>query len=121
MNIGTTKELKNHEYRVGLTPDNVVSYVNCGHKVYVETKAGEGAGFTDEEYREKYKRGTWTGLEFKPLQVQQFMGLAAFDVGNLYLEKDPPRALTWYRMAEEFFAEYPGIRVNQEVAKSRLP
>ncbi len=80
-----------------------------------------GFSYTDEEYREKYKRGTWTGLEFKPLQVQQFMGLAAFDIGNLYLEKDPPRALTWYRMAEEFFAEYPGIRVNQEVAKSRLP
>ena len=52
MIIGTTKELKNHEYRVGLTPDNVLSYVQDGHTVYVETHAGEGAGFSDEMYKE---------------------------------------------------------------------
>ena len=45
-----TKELKNHEYRVGITPDNALSYVAAGHTVYVETGAGEGAGFTDEMY-----------------------------------------------------------------------
>lgn len=50
MIIGTTKELKNHEYRVGLTPDNVLAYVAKGHTVYVETGAGVGAGFPDEEY-----------------------------------------------------------------------
>lgn len=51
MIIGTTKELKNHEYRVGLTPDNVSAFVADGHTVYVETHAGEGAGFTDEMYK----------------------------------------------------------------------
>jgi len=50
MVIGTTKELKNHEYRVGLTPDNVSAYVAQGHKVLVEKAAGAGAGFMDEEY-----------------------------------------------------------------------
>lgn len=50
MIIGTTKELKNHEYRVGLTPDNVSDYVAKGHIVYVETHAGEGANFSDDEY-----------------------------------------------------------------------
>ena len=50
MIIGTTKELKNHEYRVGLTPDNVMAFTAKGHTVYVETHAGEGAGFSDEEY-----------------------------------------------------------------------
>lgn len=50
MIIGTTKELKNHEYRVGLTPDNVSAYIADGHTVYVETRAGEGAGFTDDMY-----------------------------------------------------------------------
>ena len=50
MIIGTTKELKNHEYRVGLTPDNVSDYVAKGHTVYVETHAGKGANFSDEEY-----------------------------------------------------------------------
>ncbi|MBQ3778422.1 MAG: hypothetical protein II835_10175 [Fibrobacter sp.] len=80
-----------------------------------------GFTYTDDEYREKYKDGRWTGLEFKPLKTRQFVGLAAFDIGNLYLENDVPRALTWYRMAEEFFPEYPGIAVNQSIAKSRLP
>lgn len=50
MNIGTIKEIKNHEYRVGMTPDNVKEFIKRGHKVYVETKAGLGAGFSDEEY-----------------------------------------------------------------------
>lgn len=80
-----------------------------------------GFTYTDEEYREKYKEGRWTGLEFKPLETRQFVGLAAFDIGNLYLENDIPRALTWYRMAEEFFPEYPGIEANQSIAKNRLP
>ena len=52
MKIGTTKELKNHEYRVGLTPDNAAVLVNDGHIVYVETNAGEGAGFSDDMYKE---------------------------------------------------------------------
>ena len=81
----------------------------------------EGFSYTDEEYREKYKKGPWTGLEFKPLSPTQFVGLAAFNMGNLYLDSDLRRALTWYRMAEEFFGEYPGIKANQEIAKSRLP
>ena len=50
MRIGTTRELKNHEYRVGLTPDNVSAFVAKGHTVYVETHAGEGAGFSDDDY-----------------------------------------------------------------------
>lgn len=50
MKIGTTKELKNHEYRVGLTPDNVSAYVANGHTVLVETMAGAGAGFSDDDY-----------------------------------------------------------------------
>ncbi len=50
MIIGVTKELKNHEYRVGLTPDNVSALVAEGHTVYVETHAGEGADFSDARY-----------------------------------------------------------------------
>ena len=49
MIIGTTKELKNHEYRVGTTPDNVLGFVADGHTVLVETGAGEGAGFPDAQ------------------------------------------------------------------------
>ena len=81
----------------------------------------EGYRYTDAEYREKYKDGPWTGLEFVPLTSAQFVGLAAFNMGNVYLDSDLRRALTWYRMAETFFPEYPGIKANQEIAKSRLP
>ena len=52
MIIGCPKELKNHEYRVGLIPDNVYTFVKDGHSVYVETMAGAGAGFSDEMYKE---------------------------------------------------------------------
>lgn len=80
-----------------------------------------GYTYTNEEYREKYKAGHWTGLEFKPLTPAQFAGLAAFDLGNLYLQTEPPRALRWYRLADDLFPEYPGIDANREIAKSRLP
>ncbi len=50
MRVGCTKEIKNNEFRVGLTPDNVRSYVENGHEVLIEKGAGIGSGFTDEEY-----------------------------------------------------------------------
>jgi len=50
MIVGCPKEIKVHEYRVGLTPDCVKAYVKDGHKVYIEEDAGLIAGFTNEEY-----------------------------------------------------------------------
>lgn len=50
MRVGCVKEIKNNEFRVGMTPDNVKSYVASGHEVYIEKSAGTGSGFTDEEY-----------------------------------------------------------------------
>lgn len=51
MIIGCPKEIKNQEYRVGLTPSNAADYISHGHKVLIETKAGEGSGFSDDEYK----------------------------------------------------------------------
>jgi alanine dehydrogenase len=51
MHIGVPKEIKNHEYRVGLTPSSVREIVAHGHRVDVETGAGAGIGATDEAYR----------------------------------------------------------------------
>ena len=51
MKIGCVKEIKNNEFRVGMTPDNVKSYTNAGNIVYIEKGAGEGSSFTDEEYK----------------------------------------------------------------------
>jgi alanine dehydrogenase len=50
MLIGCVKEIKNNEFRVGMTPMNVNDYVKAGHKVLIESGAGVGSGFSDSEY-----------------------------------------------------------------------
>ncbi|MDQ8726117.1 alanine dehydrogenase [Bradyrhizobium sp. LHD-71] len=50
MLIGVPKEIKNNEYRVGLTPSSVAELIHNGHAVLVQTSAGLGSGLADEEY-----------------------------------------------------------------------
>ena len=50
MLIGVPTEIKNHEYRVGLTPESVSELVHHGHKVMIQAGAGNGIGASDEEY-----------------------------------------------------------------------
>ncbi len=50
MRVGTVKEIKNHEYRVGLTPESVRELNINGHEVWVETNAGLGIGVSDADY-----------------------------------------------------------------------
>ena len=50
MRVGAVRERKVREYRVALTPDGARVLVESGHQVVVETTAGEGSGFSDEEY-----------------------------------------------------------------------
>ena len=50
MIVGVVKEIKTEEYRVGAPPSAAGVLVKAGHQVLVETKAGEGCGFSDEEY-----------------------------------------------------------------------
>ena len=51
MIIGLPKEIKDNEYRVGLTPAGVRAFTDANHKVVVEKNAGDGSGFDDELYR----------------------------------------------------------------------
>ena len=51
MHIGIPQEIKNHEYRVALTPEGARVLTEAGHRVSVETGAGAAAGFSDEAYR----------------------------------------------------------------------
>ncbi len=51
MLVGVPKEIKNHEYRVGLTPSSVRELIHNNHEVIVETRAGEGIGCDDDSYR----------------------------------------------------------------------
>lgn len=50
MRVGTVREIKNHEYRVGLTPESARELVAHGHEVWVETGAGNGIGASDADY-----------------------------------------------------------------------
>ena len=50
MKIGVPKEIKDLEFRVGLTPAAVATLTARSHQVFVETNAGIGSGFTDDEY-----------------------------------------------------------------------
>ncbi|MDN4071497.1 alanine dehydrogenase [Fictibacillus terranigra] len=50
MIIGVPREIKNNENRVALTPAGVVALIKAGHEVLVETNAGEGSGFLNEDY-----------------------------------------------------------------------
>ena len=51
MIVGTVKEIKPNEFRVGLSPSSVKEYISHGHQVMVETQAGFHSGFSDEDYK----------------------------------------------------------------------
>ena len=51
MRVGCPKEIKNHEYRVGLTPESARELTHQGSEVWIETGAGMGIGATDDEYK----------------------------------------------------------------------
>jgi len=51
MIIGVPAEIKRHEYRVGMTPDDAKTYVSHGHSVLIQRDSGEGSGYPDAEYR----------------------------------------------------------------------
>ncbi|MBE9119011.1 alanine dehydrogenase [Lusitaniella coriacea LEGE 07157] len=63
MDIGVPKEIKDQEFRVGLSPSSVRVLCDNQHKVFVETQAGGGAGFSDEDYQE-------AGAEIVPTAAQ---------------------------------------------------
>jgi len=65
MKVGTVKEIKTHEYRVGLVPASVRELVHHGHQVIVETDCGAGIGFDDDAYRQ-------AGAEVLPTAAEVF-------------------------------------------------
>ena len=56
MLVGVPKELKDHEFRVAVTPAGVREYAGRGHQVLVQRGAGEGSGFTDRRVRGRRRR-----------------------------------------------------------------
>ena len=50
MKIGVPKEVKNNEFRVGLTPESVAKLIDFNHEVFIQTNAGAEIGFFDSDY-----------------------------------------------------------------------
>ena len=69
MIIGVPKELKTEEFRVGMTPVGARELVRSGHAVLVETGAGEGSGFSDNEYRKAGAETTTRELVFERAEL----------------------------------------------------
>lgn len=89
MIIGLPKEIKNNEFRVGMTPGGVKAFRDAGHTVLVEAGAGLGAGFTDQEYRDA---------------GAQILGKAA----DVWAKAD-----MIYKVKEPIASEYPYFRKGQ--------
>lgn len=89
MVIGVPKEIKNNENRVALTPAGVAEFRKHGHTVYVQVNAGEGSGFSDEEY-------IGAGATMLPA-IEDVYGIAEMII----------------KVKEPIASEYPLIKENQ--------
>jgi len=87
MIIGTPREIKNQEYRVGLTPAGVQALVNAGHHVLIETEAGMGSGFSDHEYLEAGATVAATAEE-------------VFERSEMIIKVKEPQAVEYERLSE---------------------
>lgn len=105
MIIGCTKELKNHEYRVGLTPSNVSSYISHGHQVYIEKDAGLGAGFSNEEYI-----NAGASILDTPKEV--------FDIADMIVKVKEPEECEWELLKEnQILYTYLHLAPNPRLTK----
>jgi alanine dehydrogenase len=87
MNFGVPKEIREQEKRVGMTPAGAHALVREGHKVFIETNAGGGAGFTDAEYLQEGAQIVYT--------PEEVWGRA-----DVVLKITPPQAPEYERLAE---------------------
>lgn len=103
MIIGVPKEIKNHEYRVALTPASVRQLVESGHQVLVETGAGAGCRIADDEYRAVGARivptradawGAEMVVKVKEPQAEEYQFLRADQILFTFLHLAADEALT---------------------------
>jgi alanine dehydrogenase len=85
--VGVPREIKNHEYRVAITPAGVHEFVRHGHDVFIETGAGLGSSISDDEY---------TAAGAKILATADDV----WDTGDLILKVKEPIADEYHRMRE---------------------
>lgn len=107
MRIGVPKEIKVHEYRVGLTPAGAAELVRAGHTVRIESTAGVGAGFTDEEYRH-------AGAQVVPDAA------AAHDAELIVKVKEPQPAEVQFLRAGQTLFTYLHLAAAPSLAKALM-
>jgi alanine dehydrogenase len=108
MNIGLPKEIKNNEYRVGLTPAGVNALVQAGHTVYVQKTAGEGSGFSDEQYSDA--GGTLLGTADE-----------VWAHGDMIIKVKEPIAIEYPRMREhQVLFTYLHLAAEPELTQAML-
>lgn len=88
MRIGVPKEIKNHEYRVGLTPGAVREYVAHGHEVFVETNAGAGIGA---------ENGAYSAAGATVLNTAE----EVFAVSDMIVKVKEPQPSEWVQLRED--------------------
>ena len=78
MLIGVPKEIKNHEYRIGLTPSGARELVSNGHQVIVQRDGGKAIGLTDEQAKNSIRVGwgRYTTMEQLEQGVQTILDAA---------------------------------------------
>ena len=89
MRIGVPKEIKTHEYRVGLTPASVRELVEHGHEVLIETAAGDAIGLVDALYQSAGARIASNAEEVKEPQAEERTRLREGQVLFTYLHLAP--------------------------------
>ena len=87
MRIGVPKEIKNNEFRVGVTPGSAREYVARGHEVYVETNAGAGIGAEDSVYEAAGAKILSTAKE-------------VFDIAEMVVKVKEPQPSEWAQLRE---------------------
>lgn len=108
MRIGTVREVKAHEYRVGLTPVSVRELCSHGHEVWVEAGAGQSAGFADATYLEAGARLLDSAAEI-------------YGQAELIVKVKEPQATerAWLRAGQVLFA-YLHLAAEPELARVLL-
>src|SRR5215470_15279000 len=87
LRVGIPREVKNHEYRVAITPAGVHELARHGHDVFVETNAGLGSSITDDEY-------TAAGAKILPTADD------VWQTGGMITTVQEPIAEEYHRMRE---------------------
>src|SRR3954469_2565465 len=108
MKVGVPREIKTHEYRVGLTPGAVREYVAAGHSVVVEANAGAGIGATDEVYRKAGASVVGTASE-------------VFSGADMIVKVKEPQAREWSQLREgQILFTYLHLAPDPEQAKGLM-